>query len=110
MNEADYEVAFQIIAFAGNAKSSAMMAIREAKSGDVDGARRLLAEADDDLHKAHGSQTKLLTAEARGNPVPLNIILIHAQDHLSGAILARDLAAELVDIHQRLQGVPAAVD
>ncbi len=99
MNPADYDVAFQIISFAGNAKSAAMMAIRESREGNPEEARRLLTEADESLHAAHGAQTKLLTAEARGNAVPLNIILVHAQDHLTGAMLVRDLADEFTKLH-----------
>lgn len=100
MNPADYDIAFKIISFAGNAKSSAMMAIRESREGNPAEAERLLAEADADLHNAHGAQTKLLTQEARGNAVPLNIILVHAQDHLTGAMLVRDLADEFIQLHQ----------
>ncbi|HBX82489.1 MAG: PTS lactose/cellobiose transporter subunit IIA [Propionibacteriaceae bacterium] len=99
MNPADYEVAFKIISFAGNAKSSCMMAIREAREGNPEAATALLVEADDSLHEAHNVQTSMLTDEARGNPVPLNIILIHAQDHLSSAILLRDLADEFLALH-----------
>lgn len=100
MNPADYDVAFKIISFAGNAKSSAMMAIRESREGNPAEAQRLLAEADQDLHSAHGVQTELLTQEARGNAVPVNIILVHAQDHLTGAMLVRDLADEFVKLHE----------
>lgn len=107
MNPKDYEIAFQIISFAGNAKSSAMMAIREAREGNFDEAKKLLEEADRDLHEAHGAQTRMLTQEARGNAVPLNIILVHAQDHLTGAILVRDLADEVIEIHKSLAAVKA---
>lgn len=107
MNPADYEVAFNIISVAGNAKSSAMMAIAESRNGNVDRAKELLAEADSNLHEAHGLQTKMLSEEARGNAVPLNIILIHAQDHLTGAMLVRDLADEFIAINARLANTPA---
>lgn len=107
MNPKDYEIAFQIISFAGNAKSSIMMAIREAREGNFDQAKELLEEADRDLHEAHGTQTKMLTQEARGNAVPLNIILVHAQDHLAGAVLVRDLADEVIEIHKSLAAVKA---
>jgi len=100
MNPADYEVAFQIISFAGNAKSSAMMAIRESREGNAEEAAKLLEEAARALHAAHGAQTKMLTQEARGNAVPLNIILVHAQDHLTGAMLVRDLAEEFITLHE----------
>lgn len=99
MNPADYEVAFKIISFAGNAKSAAMMAIRESREGNAEEAKKLLAEADESLHEAHNVQTSMLTQEARGNPVPINIILVHAQDHLASSILLRDLADEFIALH-----------
>lgn len=105
MNPADYEVAFQIITFAGNAKSNAMLAIKAAREGDADDARRLLGEADTELHEAHRAQTSMLTNEARGNPVHVNIILVHAQDHLAGAMLLRELADEFITLYQRTPAV-----
>ncbi|MEL4357829.1 MULTISPECIES: PTS lactose/cellobiose transporter subunit IIA [unclassified Luteococcus] len=105
MDPADYEVAFKIISVAGNAKSCAMMAIRESREGNLEEAQKLLAEADTDLHSAHDYQTKMLSQEARGNAVPLNIILIHAQDHLTGAMLVRDLADEFIELNTRLASV-----
>ena len=108
MNPADYEVAFKIISVAGNAKSSCLMAIRESREGNFDEAAKLLAEADGDLHQAHDFQTKMLQDEARGNAVPLNIILVHDQDHLTGAILVRDLADEFIEINKRLANADQA--
>lgn len=108
MNPSDYEVAFRIIAVAGNAKSNAMIAIREARQGNHAAAEAALKEADKGLGEAHEAQTELLTAEARGNPVELNIILIHAQDHLAGAILTRDLAGEFLELYQMLRAQPSS--
>lgn len=108
MNPADYEVAFRIVSVAGSAKSNAMIAIREAREGDFEAAEAALKDADENLHEAHSAQTKMLTEEARGNPIPINIILIHAQDHLTGAILARDLAGEFIELYKELQLVKAA--
>lgn len=102
MNPEDYEGAFMMISYAGNAKSNGMLAIRAARGGDFDKARELLAEADSDLHSAHVTQTEMLTEEARGNAVKVNIILVHAQDHLTGAMLVRDLAEEFIHLYQRL--------
>ena len=68
----------------------------------------LEVEADGDLHQAHDFQTKMLQDEARGNAIPLNIILVHAQDHLTGAILVRDLADEFIEINKRLANADQA--
>lgn len=102
MDPEEYQKAFAMISHAGNAKSNVMLAIRAAREGEAAKARDLLAEANNDLDEAHRTQTKMLTEEARGNPVHVNIILVHAQDHLTGAILVRDLAEEFIQIHEKL--------
>mgnify|MGYP003622861569 CR=1 FL=1 len=73
--------------------------IREAREGNIEEARKLLVLADEDLHSAHRAQTQLLTQEARGNAVAVNVILVHAQDHLTGAMLIRDLAEEFIELY-----------
>lgn len=98
-NDKGYEDAFKLIAAAGNAKSQAMMAIRAARDGNIEEARGLLVTADEDLHAAHRAQTELLTEEARGNGVAVNVILVHAQDHLTSAMLVRDLAEEFIELY-----------
>ena len=40
----------------------------------------------EEMHKAHAFQTKLITEEASGNSVEVNVLLIHAQDHLMNAM------------------------
>lgn len=94
------EIAFQIILYAGNGKSSAMEAIQEAKEGNFEEADNKLKEASEELGKAHQHQTTLLQNEARGETQSLNIILVHSQDHLMTAMTVRDLAVEIVEIYR----------
>lgn len=94
------EIAFQIILFAGNGRSSAMEAIQEAKEGNFAEADRLIIEAKNELAKAHHYQTKLLQDEANGTKNELNIILIHSQDHLMTALTVKDLAIEIIELYQ----------
>ncbi|WP_053217885.1 PTS lactose/cellobiose transporter subunit IIA [Virgibacillus senegalensis] len=94
------EIAFQIILYAGNGKSSAMEAIQEAKEGNFAEADRLIEEAGEELGKAHGYQTKLLQAEASGEGASVNVILIHSQDHLMTSMTVRDLAVEIIEIYR----------
>jgi len=94
------EIAFQIILFAGNGRSSAMEAIQEAKAGNFDEADRLIDEAKTELAKAHKFQTKLLQEEADGKKNQINIILIHSQDHLMTAITVKDLAIEIIELYR----------
>lgn len=101
MNSEDYSVAFQLISLAGDAKSSALLAIRAAREGDFSGAEEQLERAELELRKAHRAQTEMLAQEARGEPVPVNIILVHAQDHLTSAMLVRELAGQFIDLFRR---------
>ena len=79
--EALYEASFTLIGIAGDSKAESMQAIDCCKQGDFEGARKHLAAADETMVKAHDAQTEMLQQEAEGNPVPVNIILVHAQDH-----------------------------
>ena len=102
MNKPDRitEISFQIILHAGNGRSSAMEAIQEAKEGNFDEADRLIEDANAELSKAHGLQTKLIQEEAGGKTNIVNVMLIHAQDHVMTAMTVRDLAIEIMDIYR----------
>ena len=93
------EVVMPLIISAGNAKSLVMEAIYQAKAGDIAGAKDKIAEAEEALNDAHRVQTQLLQKEASGNSTALSLLLVHAQDHLMTAILAKDLATEIIDLH-----------
>ncbi|WP_094243820.1 PTS lactose/cellobiose transporter subunit IIA [Tetragenococcus halophilus] len=101
MDEKTNELAFQIILYAGNGKSSMMEAIQEAKENNFEIADNKLKEAKEELNKAHEFQTELLQKEAQGKGYNINIILIHAQDHLMNAITTQDLATEIIDLYKR---------
>ena len=97
-------IAFELILFSGNGRSSAMAAIQEAKQGNFERAEELLKQATEELGKAHNFQTQLIQAEADGKSNPVNILLVHAQDHLMTAMTVRDLAAEIVELYKKLGG------
>ena len=100
MDEDKYMDAMQIILHAGNAKSAALMAIDSAADGDFEAADAQLKEARDEGHAAHEVQFNLIRDEANGNSVEVNIILVHAEDHLTMAILASDLAERFIDLYK----------
>ena len=52
VDDEKYEVAFEIIACAGDAKSLALMAIEEARNGNFEQAEKNLAEAREQMAKA----------------------------------------------------------
>ncbi|EOT39923.1 PTS lactose/cellobiose transporter subunit IIA [Enterococcus columbae] len=89
----------------GNAKSSAFEAIYAAKEGNFAQAQEKLKEADQSLLEAHHAQTEMLSQEAAGQPIEVHLLTVHAQDHLMNAITFRDLANEVVAIHQELADI-----
>ncbi len=95
------QIVFTIIMHAGDARSHALEALRYAREGNSDEAEKSMAKAKTELVEAHHIQTELLQAEARGEKQEINLLLIHAQDHLMTAILAKDLIEELMLIYKK---------
>lgn len=100
MNESSYDIAFELIANAGDSKSESLMAIEAAREFNFEEANNHLDIASEKLSIAHKVQSNLIQNEARGNKVDVNIILVHAQDHLSGAILMKDQAEEFIKLYE----------
>jgi PTS system cellobiose-specific IIA component len=42
----------------------------------------------------------MLVQEANGNHIPVNVMLVHAQDHLMTSMLAQELIAEIIDLYR----------
>lgn len=100
MEQSQIESVMNIIANAGNAKSEAMLGIREVKNMDYKKAKEHLKSAEESINLAHNSQTELLTKEAQGNEFEVNLLTVHSQDHLMNAITFIDLAREIIDISE----------
>lgn len=100
-----YETAFTLILNAGNSKSKSLMAIEEARDFNFEEAENLIKEAREDLKAAHQTQTELIQGEARGEKSELSLILVHAQDHLTTAMIMIDQAEEFLNIYRLLSKV-----
>jgi PTS system cellobiose-specific IIA component len=96
------EIIFKIIVNGGDARSKAMLAIGEAKNGNVSRAKELIEEANEFLNNAHHIQTELIQNEATGNKVEVSLLMVHAQDHLMNASLLRDIATEFINMYLEL--------
>lgn len=92
-----------LIVDAGSARSYAMEAIHLAKEGKVDEAEAALQNAEQEMSKAHKVQTELIQQEAKGNHTPINLFMVHAQDHIMTAMLCKDLAREIVELYQKVK-------
>ena len=93
-------VSFGIIAHAGDARSYAFGALEAAKAGNFEEAEELLKKSNDAAVEAHHMQTELLVNEANGNKTPVDVLLVHAQDHLMTSMLAVELIKELITIYK----------
>lgn len=96
--------AMELVGNAGESRSLTFEALRLARKKDFDGAREKLAEAKEASLRAHGTQTQLICAEADGNPVEIGLLMVHAQDHLMTAMLARELVEELIGFYEDVLG------
>lgn len=102
-NEKMYEIAFQIIVHAGESRSLSSEAMDAAENYDFEKAEELLKKANDEFLECHQIQTDLLTAEANGESSPVNIILVHSQDHLTMATMAMENARRMMKIYRKLE-------
>lgn len=109
MDDTKYEIAFQLIMEAGNSKAESMSAIQAARQGDMEQANLFLKNAETEMRKAHQLQIDMIQEEAAGKPVDVNIILVHAQDHLTMAIMARDMAEEMIEMYRMCSEVKTLV-
>lgn len=103
MSDEDYGVAFRLIAAAGDSKSDSMNAIKAARKGNFEKAEEFLKSAEEKMNQAHEIQFNMIQQESSGNPVAVNIILVHAQDHLTMALVVKDMAEEIIELYRHLR-------
>lgn len=95
-------LAFSIIAEAGDAKSSAMEAARAALERDFTKAEASMQQCKEMLSSAHKAQTDMIRKEMAGEKQEVGLLMIHAQDHLTGAILIRDMSGLIIRLCEQL--------
>lgn len=94
-------IGFEIVAYAGDARSSLMKLLKEVRSGNFDNVEKELKSADDNLTLAHNAQTKMLSEEASGKSMEFGAIFIHGQDHLMTTLLLRDLVQDFIELYRK---------
>jgi len=97
--ENDLEVTImQLIIYSGEARSLAIQAIRVARKGEFEEAKKLISECQEKMVEAHKFQTELIFSETSGNKVPISLLMVHAQDHVMNAMTMKDIAVEVIEI------------
>mgnify|MGYP005802362117 CR=1 FL=1 len=88
----------ELVVYGGNARSMALEAVEAAKKEDFTLAEEKIYACNQALNQAHEFQTDLLCSEASGQEtIPVNLLLVHGQDHLMAAITTRDLALQMIE-------------
>jgi len=59
-------IGFEIVAYAGEARTNLLEAINAARDGEYEKAEELIKEADESIKEAHNTQTQMLAQEAGG--------------------------------------------
>ena len=120
------QIAFTIIAHAGEAKSLAFEALSKAKQGCFNKADDLIEQSQKEVNLAHKGQIEVVNpvfaaiqfatisciaigvvmlvgqeiAEANGEKTDISVLLIHSQDHLMTCMLAIDLIKEMIEMRK----------
>jgi PTS system cellobiose-specific IIA component len=93
----------ELIINAGESRSYAMEALRAAKRGEWELVDAKLAASTEASKRAHDVQTMLIGMDEGCGKVQVNLVLVHAQDHIMTSMLARELIAEIIDVQRQLQ-------
>ncbi|MCT0195613.1 PTS lactose/cellobiose transporter subunit IIA [Lactiplantibacillus plantarum] len=80
-NTETQDIAMTLIAYSGEGRTLAFNALDAMHRDAFSESKMLLKQSSEALGKAHDVQTQLLVAEANGQQVSIDILLIHAQDH-----------------------------
>ncbi len=96
-------ICFEMIAANGSARSYFMEAIYAAKSGEFDESTRLMEEGEKMLAEGHHAHGDLLTQEASGDKVKVDLLLVHAEDQMMSAEMFKIMATEFIEIYSRLK-------
>ena len=101
----------QIIVFAGNSRSFAIQSIRAAKQGKFEESMEYMEEAEKNLKNAHRFHATILAAFSdETTELPVNLFMVHGEDHLMSAITTIDLAKEFLDVHRNVKELTTKVD
>lgn len=103
MDDSYYDIAFGMIMHAGDSKAESMLATQAAREFNFKKAQEHLKAANEKLIEAHNIQTSMLQQEASGGQVKVDIIMVHAQDHLTTAIIMKDQAEEFIKLYELIE-------
>ncbi|GMA69011.1 PTS cellobiose transporter subunit IIA [Leuconostoc litchii] len=111
MNSEEIQVvAFEIILHSGNARTLVHQAFDEMRKRNFIKSNEDLKISNDELLLAHKAQSQLLKDYASGNKIDMEVILVHAQDHLMTTMTLREMAIEMQHLYEEVQNIENSND
>lgn len=101
MDEKTVEVSMELIAISGQAKSEALRALKLAKEGKIEEARKWSKQSIDTLHTAHKVHAEIISGEAQGKEWDIKTLFIHSQDHFTAALVITDLVEHIINLYEK---------
>lgn len=95
---------FHLILKSGNARSLAFEALRVVKEDKINEAKAKLIKANEELLQAQKLHAQMLRDMANNQTIEINLLLIHAQDHVSSSECCLSMAKEVIEIYERFGG------
>lgn len=96
------EIAFTIILHSGEARTIVHEAFKDMRMSNFSEAHKKLESSNEDLLEAHKTQSNLLKDYASGEDITMEIIMVHAQDHLMTTMTLREVAIEMLSLYEKV--------
>lgn len=96
------ETVFTIITSASEAMDFIDKCFKACIRGEYELCGHLLEQSDRVLDKAHEVQAQMIQDELNGKTAVLNMMMIHAQDHLMNVILAKQIITYFLELAEKI--------
>ncbi len=105
------EKCFQMILCAGDAKALFSEALQAAAKGDKEGAQSQYQEGVERMNEAHSYEAALIASYGQDpTAIKADLLLIHANDHLSMALSMQEVCNQMFPIIDTLNDLKAQMD
>lgn len=96
------QICFEMICHTGDARSSFIEAIQQARQRNFQQARTLIDSGKESYNQGHAVHARLIQAEMEGEREHLSLILIHAEDQLMSAENFKILSEEFLALYKAI--------
>ena len=94
--------AFEIILHSGNGRTIVHEAFGLMDDSKFTEAQQKLDDANEEILQAHLSQNDLLKKYASGTVIDMEIIMVHAQDHLMTTMTLYEVANQMMNMYKKI--------